>query len=118
MMQTSMTTIFTLRRPVTTRSIWTTRTIQAAARSLCRQTVWTRIQVRPRRAHGSPSFRSGRISTRGGSAVEKQIATDETLNGLEGLSFNRLEGMSGGYTEQRQIVTTNGHFGAGIHRQS
>ena len=44
--------------------------------------------------------------------MEKQIATDETLNGLEGLSFNRLDGMSGGYTEQRQIVTTNGHFGA------
>lgn len=47
-----------------------------------------------------------------GSAVEKQIATDEKLNGLEGLSFNRLEGMGGGYTEQNQLVFTNGHFGA------
>ena len=31
---------------------------------------------------------------------------------LEGLSFNRLEGMGGGYTAQSQLTTTNGHFGA------
>ena len=61
---------------------------------------------------GSPIIPVGSYIDPWGSAVEKQIATDETLNGLEGLSFNRLEGMSGGYTEQRQIVTTNGHFGA------
>lgn len=47
-----------------------------------------------------------------GDAVEKQIATDETLNGLEGLSFNRLENMSGSYTTQHELTLTNGHFGA------
>ena len=61
---------------------------------------------------GSPIIPVGSYIDPWGSAVEKQIATDETLNGLDGLSFNRLEGMSGGYTEQRRLVTTNGHFGA------
>ena len=44
-----------------------------------------------------------------------QINTDERLNGLEGISFNRLAGTStssGSYTAQTQLVRTNGHFGA------
>ena len=61
---------------------------------------------------GSPVIPVGSYIDPWGSAVEKQIAADEKLNGLEGLSFNRLEGMSGGYTAQSQLVTTNGHFGA------
>ena len=61
---------------------------------------------------GSPVIPIGSYIDPWGSAVEKQIAADEKLNGLEGLSFNRLEGMSGGYTAQSQLVTTNGHFGA------
>lgn len=50
-----------------------------------------------------------------GGAVEQQINTDEKLNGLDGASFNRLEGAtvnSSNYTAQAQLVTTNGHFGA------
>ena len=61
---------------------------------------------------GSPIIPVGSYIDSWGSAVEKQSATDEVLNGLEGVSFNRLEGMSGGYTEQRQLVITNGYFGA------
>lgn len=61
---------------------------------------------------GSPVIPVGSYIDPWGSAVEKQIATDEKLNGLEGLSFNRLEGMGGGYTAPSQLVSTNGHFGA------
>lgn len=61
---------------------------------------------------GSPIIPVGSYIDPWGSAVEKQIATDETLNGLEGLSFNRLEGMGGSYTDQHRLATTNGHFGA------
>ena len=61
---------------------------------------------------GSPIIPVGSYIDPWGSAVEKQIATDEALNGLEGLSFNRLEGMGGSYTAQSQLTTTNGHFGA------
>lgn len=61
---------------------------------------------------GSPVIPVGAYIDPWGSATEKQIATDEKLNGLEGLSFNRLEGMSGGYTPQNQLTFTNGHFGA------
>ena len=39
---------------------------------------------------GSPAIPVGSYIDPWGSAVEKQIATDEKLNGLEGLSFNRL----------------------------
>lgn len=59
---------------------------------------------------GSPIIPVGLYIDPWGSTVEKQIATDGVLNGLEGLSFNRLEDMNGGYTEQRQLVITNGHF--------
>ena len=45
-------------------------------------------------------------------APDQTVETDEVLNGLEGFSFNRLEGMNGGYTAQSQLVTTNRHFGA------
>ena len=61
---------------------------------------------------GSPIIPVGSYIDPWGSTVDKQITTDETLNGLEGLSFNRLEGMDGGYTAQSQLTTTNGHFGA------
>ena len=50
-----------------------------------------------------------------GDAVEQQINADEKLNGLGGISFNRLAGTStssGSYTAQTQLVRTNGHFGA------
>lgn len=67
-------------------------------------------QIAPR--DGAPIIPVGAYIDPWGSAVEKQIATDETLNGLEGLSFNRLEDMGGGYTAQSQLTTTNGHFGA------
>lgn len=50
-----------------------------------------------------------------GDSVEQQINTDEKLNGMEGISFNRLADTatsSGSYTAQTQLVSTNGHFGA------
>ena len=64
---------------------------------------------------GSPVIPVGSYIDQWGDAVEQQINTDEKLNGLEGISFNRLEGVtvnSGNYTAQTQLVTTNGHFGA------
>lgn len=64
---------------------------------------------------GSPVIPVGSYIDPWGDAVEQQINTDEKLNGLEGASFNRLEGAtvnSGNYTAQTQLVTTNGHFGA------
>ena len=64
---------------------------------------------------GSPVIPVGSYIDPWGDAVEQQINTDEKLNGLEGISFNRLEGVtvnSGNYTAQTQLVTTNGHFGA------
>lgn len=63
---------------------------------------------------GTPVIPVGSYIDPWGASVEKQIATDETLNGLEGLSFNRLEAaQSGGsYTERAQLAYTDGHFGA------
>ena len=65
----------------------------------------------------SPIVNVGDYVNPWGVSVEKQIDTDTTLNGLEGLSFNRLEGANTGgaggmFTEQNQLATTNGHFGA------
>lgn len=64
---------------------------------------------------GSPVIPVGSYIDPWGDAVEQQINTDEKLNGLEGISFNRLAGTSassGSYTAQTQLVSTNGHFGA------
>ena len=64
---------------------------------------------------GSPVIPVGSYIDPWGNAVEQQINADEKLNGLEGISFNRLSGTStssGSYTEQTQLVSTNGHFGA------
>ena len=64
---------------------------------------------------GSPVIPVGSYIDPWGDAVEQQINTDEKLNGLEGTSFNRLEGAivnSGNYTAQTQLVTTSGHLGA------
>ena len=48
-----------------------------------------------------------------GDSVEQQINTDEKLNGMENMSFNRLASTEGGsYTAQTQLAVTNGHFGA------
>lgn len=60
---------------------------------------------------GSPVIPIGSYIDPWGDAVEQQINTDEKLNGLEGISFNRLSGTatSSGKT---QLVSTNGHFGA------
>lgn len=69
--------------------------------------------VAPR--EGSPVIPVGSYIDPWGDAVEQQISTDERLNGLEGVSFNRLEGAAvngGNYTAQTQLATTNGHFGA------
>ena len=63
---------------------------------------------------GSPVIPVGSIDP-WGDAIEQQINTDEKLNGLEGISFNRLAGTStssGSNTAQTQLVSTNGHFGA------
>ena len=64
---------------------------------------------------GSPVIPVGSYIDPWGDAVEQQINTDEKLNGLEGISFNRLSGTatsSGSYTAQTQLVSTNGLFGA------
>ena len=64
---------------------------------------------------GSPVIPVGSYIDPWGDAVEQQINTDEKLNGLEGISFNRLADTatsSGSYTAQTQLVSTNGHFGA------
>lgn len=64
---------------------------------------------------GSPVMPVGSYLDPWGDAVEQQINTDEKLNGLEGISFNRLTGTStssGSYTAQTQLVSSNGHFGA------
>ena len=63
---------------------------------------------------GSPVIPVGSYIDPWGDAVEQQINTDEKLNGLDGTSFNRLEGAivnSGNYTAQTQLVTTSGHLG-------
>lgn len=64
---------------------------------------------------GSPVIPVGSYIDPWGDAVEQQINTDEKLNGLEGISFNRLADTatsSDSYTAQTQLVSTNGHFGA------
>lgn len=63
---------------------------------------------------GTPVIPVGSYIDPWGESVEKQIETDETLNGLEGISFNCLETAEGGgsYTGQEQLAYTNGHFGA------
>lgn len=63
---------------------------------------------------GSPIIPVGAYIDPWGYSVEKQIETDETLNGLAGLAFNRLEAAEGSasYTENSLLTYTNGHFGA------
>lgn len=62
---------------------------------------------------GSPVIPVGSYVDPWGDSVEQQINTDEKLNGMENVSFNRLSGAeSGSYTAQTQLTVTNGHFGA------
>lgn len=62
---------------------------------------------------GSPVIPVGSYIDPWGDAVEQQIDTDEKLNNIENLSFNRLESAaSGSYTASAQFAVTNGHFGA------
>lgn len=62
---------------------------------------------------GSPVIPVGSYIDPWGDSVEQQINTDEKLNGMENVSFNRLSGAeSGSYTAQTQLTVTNGHFGA------
>ena len=62
---------------------------------------------------GSPVIPVGSYIDPWGYSVEQQINTDEKLNGMENVSFNRLSGAeSGSYTAQMQLTVTNGHFGA------
>ncbi len=62
---------------------------------------------------GSPVIPVGSYIDPWGDAVEQQINTDEKLNGIENVPFNRLAGTaSGSYTVQAQLAVTNGHFGA------
>ena len=62
---------------------------------------------------GSPVIPVGSYVDPWGDSVEQKINTDEKLNGMENVSFNRLSGAeSGSYTAQTQLTVTNGHFGA------
>lgn len=62
---------------------------------------------------GLPVIPVGSYIDSWGDAVEQQIDTDEKLNNMENLSFNRLESAaSGSYTAPAQLAVTNGHFGA------
>ena len=62
---------------------------------------------------GSPVIPVGSYIDPWGDAIEQQIDTDEKLNNMENLSFNRLESVaSGSYTVPTQLAVTNGHFGA------
>lgn len=74
---------------------------------------------------GSPVIPVGSYVDPWGDSVEQQINTDEKLNGMENVSFNRLSGAeSGSYTAQTQLTVTNAahrhkrSFRCGIHRQS
>ncbi len=67
---------------------------------------------------GSPAIPVGSYLDPWGTNVENQITTDEELNGLLNISFNRLtghtntNGAGGVFTERSQVTMTNGHFGA------
>ncbi len=72
---------------------------------------------------GSPNIPVGSFIDPWGANVENQIETDEELNGLLNVSFNRLSGNTstghasasgygGVFTERSQVAMTNGHFGA------
>ena len=62
---------------------------------------------------GSPVIPVGSYVDPWGDSVEQKIKTDEKLNGMENVSFNRLSGAeSGSYTAQTQLTVTTGHFGA------
>ncbi len=72
---------------------------------------------------GSPIIPVGSYIDPWGANVETQIETDEEINGLLDVSFNRLsgstgtghavaEGNAGVFTERSQVAMTNGHFGA------
>ena len=60
---------------------------------------------------GSPIIPVGSYIDRG-AARWKADRNRRNAERSGGLSFNRLEGMGGGYTAQSQLTTTNGHFGA------
>jgi len=67
---------------------------------------------------GSPAIPVGSFIDPWGANVENQIETDEELNGLLNVSFNRLSSHAsatnygGTFTERSQVIMTNGHFGA------